>query len=208
MNPAGGFIYTSLEWVTRLAYANLLWGLFTLAGGIVFGLFPATTALFAITREWLKGNSDLPVFKTFWNFFKKEFFKSNLLGLFVAGMMVILLVDLWYIRLNADDTGQLVYIPLVIFIVSFSLFLLYIFPAFVHYDLKMRQVIKNAFLIMLVNPLHTFLMIVCLVSIFFVIRVVPALAFIFGASSYAFITMWLSYHAFNRTEEKQNKTTG
>lgn len=205
MNVTGGVVYRSLEWITKFAYVNILWFLFTLLGGVVLGLYPATTALFAINREWLKGNGDYPVFKTYWRFYKKDFWKSNLLGLFITAIILLIWFDLWYIRVSPNELWNLTYLPLYGFMVIFTLFLFYIFPAFVHFDLKFKSLIKNTFLIMLVNPFHTFLMAVSFVSLFFLMTAVPALAFIFGASLYAFITMWMSYDAFKRTEKKQKK---
>src|SRR5699024_1499262 len=74
-------LYNILEWITKFAYVNLLWFVFTLAGGIILGFYPATVAMFAMVRDWLRGKSDLPVLKTYWNYYKTDFFKSNLLGL-------------------------------------------------------------------------------------------------------------------------------
>ncbi|BDG36084.1 DUF624 domain-containing protein [Saccharococcus caldoxylosilyticus] len=56
MMPSGlldGKLYRVCEWITRLACINILWMLFTLAGLIVFGIAPATVALFTIVRKWL-----------------------------------------------------------------------------------------------------------------------------------------------------------
>ena len=61
---ANGF-YRFCEWVMRLAYLNLLWIGFTLAGAVIFGLAPATAAMFAVTRQWTLGKTDVPVFQTF-----------------------------------------------------------------------------------------------------------------------------------------------
>jgi len=84
----------------------------------------------------------------------------------------------------------------------FIMLLFYIFPAFVHYDIKVQYVMKNSFLIMLINPISSLLIILCLVPLFFIMKIFPALAFIFGGSSYAYITMWISLHAFNKANKK------
>ncbi|WP_085523013.1 YesL family protein [Tuberibacillus sp. Marseille-P3662] len=201
MNHASGVIYNAMEWLTRFAYINLLWGLFSLLGGLIFGFFPATTAMFTLVREWLKGNADIPIFPSFWKHYRSEFIKSNLLGLFIALIGIMIYIDVRYIQLSLN-TMALTYIPLFAFMLLFILFLLYIFPAFVHYDLKVPQVIKNAFFIMLIHPLHNLFMVISLVAIFFVMKAIPALAFIFGGSTYAFITMWMCLNAFNKISRK------
>lgn len=202
MNTTGGAIYSVLEWITRFAYVNLLWVVFSLMGGIIFGFFPATIAMFTIIRKWIKGNPDIPIMKSFWEFFKKDFWKSNLLGLFMIGIIAIVGLDLFYIQSNSGLS--LVNIPLFAFMLIFLIVAFYIFPTFVHYDIKVLQVIKNAFLIMLINPINSALMLISLTSIYFIVRAIPALGFIFGGSMYAFITMWFCYNAFMKVEKKKN----
>ncbi|WP_077325527.1 YesL family protein [Virgibacillus siamensis] len=206
MNSTSTFIFNVMEWITRFAYVNLLWITFTLTGGVIFGVFPATTAMFAVIRKWLTGNTEIPVFKTFWNYFKHDFVKSNILGVFIIGIAVLIGLDFVFMQVNVNDLLRLMYLPLSVFMFLFLLFLFYIFPAFVHYDLKLGKIIRNTFLIMLISPLHSLLIFICLVSICFIMAELPALAFIFGASTYAFITMWLCLNAFTKIEKKAENT--
>lgn len=203
MNATSSFIYTLAEWITKFAYLNLLWVLFTLLGGILFGLFPSTTAMFAIAREWLKGDIDRPLFHTFWKYYRKEFMKSNRLGIFIAIFIVFFIVDIFYIQSTESSLMSWTYLPLFAFMLLFVMFLFYLFPAFVHFDTKLGQVIKNAFLIMLISPIKTLLIFLCLIPFFYVISLLPAIGFIFGGSVYAFISMYFSLRAFQKVSEKQ-----
>lgn len=202
MNTASSYIYLALEWITRLAYLNFLWVIFSLFGGILFGFYPATTSMFAVCREWLRGNTDLPLFKTFWGFYKKEFIKSNLLGIFTSFLLLLIALDIFYIQSSPDQQLNWTHIPLFAFMLIFTFFLFYLFPVFAHYDIKVPHVIKNAFFLMLVNPAATAVILLCLVPLLFIMTLLPALAFIFGGSLYAFITMWMAMHAFTKTHEK------
>ena len=85
-----GKFFTVCQVISKLAYVNLLWVFFTALGLGVFGFMPATIALFAVTRKWVMGDKDVPVFKTFWKTYRKEFFKSTLFGvvLFVIGYII------------------------------------------------------------------------------------------------------------------------
>ena len=208
MNSTRGFIYSITEWITRFAYVNLLWIVFSLLGGVVLGFFPATTAMFAVTRQWLRGNTDEPVFKSFWDYYRKDFWKSNLIGLYVTGISVLIAADILFIRANSSSGLGWTNIPLFAFMLLFLLFLFYLFPTFVHFDVKAGTVIKNAFLVMLVNPLHSFIILLCLVPLFFIMQLVPALAFIFGGSLYAFITTWISLQAFDKAQQKNGQVSG
>ncbi|MTW84444.1 DUF624 domain-containing protein [Virgibacillus dakarensis] len=203
MNKTSGAIYTGLEWITRFAYANLLWILFSLMGGIVLGFFPSATAMFSVIRQWIKGNTDIPVTKSFWEFYKADFWKSNRLGLFMVVILAFIGIDIFYIKVHFAVDWTL--IPLFAFMLIFILFSFYIFPAFVHFDINVSHVLKNALLVMLISPLNTVLIVISLVSIYFIMRMVPALAFIFGGSIYAFITMLFSYHAFKRVEKRSKE---
>lgn len=205
MNKTSAAIYIGLEWITRFAYLNLCWILFSLIGGIVLGFFPATITMFSITRQWIKGNSDIPVMKSFWEFYKTDFWKSNRLGLFMIVIVAIIGIDIFYIKIhNAVDWT---YVPLFAFMLIFVLFAFYVFPTFVHYDIKVTHVLKNAFLIMLISPVSTVCIVISLVSIYLIMRIMPALAFIFGGSIYAFITMLFAYHAFAKVEKKSQNNS-
>ena len=74
-------------WVMRLAYLNVLWILFSLAGLVVFGLMPATAAMFTVAREWAKGNTDAPVFSVF------KFPLTSLFRLFFVHFKSVRVID-------------------------------------------------------------------------------------------------------------------
>lgn len=203
MNTTFGKLYQTMDWITKFAYVNVLWILFTLAGGVILGFYPATIAMFALVRDWLRGKTDLAVWKTFWNYYKRDFIKSNLLGLFLNLLFIFIAIDIYYIQTNENDQLAWTYIPLFAFMLLVVLYLFYIFPSFVHFDLKLAPLLKNTFLIMIISPVHSFLMVLSLISIFFIMRALPALFFIFGGTVYAFITTWLSLHAFRWIEKKK-----
>lgn len=193
-------LYNILEWITKFAYINLLWFVFTAVGGLILGFYPATFALFSVIRDWLRGKSDIPTFNTFWSYYKNNFLKSNLLGLFVNVLFIFIAFSIFYISINESLTW--VHIPLFASILIIVLFLFYLFPSFVHYDLKLPKLIKNTFLIMIISPAYSFLMVISIISVYFIMKTIPALFFIFGSSIYAFITTWLGLHAFNRIQRK------
>jgi uncharacterized membrane protein YesL len=160
------------QWITRLAYINLLWLLFMILGLFVLGAAPATVAMFTLIRKWIMGESDLPVFTTYWETYKKEFWKANSLGFILAGISIILYLD-W--RLISSLQGSLYPILMGCLIGVFFLFLvltLFIFPVYVQYEYKTLQYIKTAFLLGISYPLYTMVMIsaaICVsaISIFF-----------------------------------------
>ena len=202
MRAAMSVLYSIMEWIMKCALVHFLWILFTLAGGIVFGLYPATTALFSTIRDWLRGKHDVPVFRTYWKYYKMNFLKSNQLGLFITVIILLIGMNLQYIMFNHNQHLTWTHAPLFAFMLLFLLFLFYIFPVFAHFELPVFQMIKQAFLIMMIHPIHTGFMILCMIMLAVIIRFIPALAFLFGTTGYAFITMWLAMHAFQGIEKK------
>lgn len=204
MTNASSAFYSFFEWVTKLALLNLLWILFSLIGGVMFGIFPSTLAMFAVIRKWLQGDTQVSIRKSFWHYYKADFWKGNVLGAILYFLIAIICLDLFYIK--QMHPAQWTYIPLFAFILLIGLLFLYIFPTYVHFETKLSTVFKNTLLIMLINPLTTLVMVICITSFYLIIKFVPALAFIFGGSATAFILMWLSLHAFSKLNSKKPLT--
>jgi uncharacterized membrane protein YesL len=116
--------------ILNLTYVNFLWILFTVFGLGIFGIGPSTYALVSICRQWVRGNHSLPVFKTFWKYFKESFKESVIISWIYLIGGIVLIVDLmhvanWYVRVA-------------LFVISFIylLSLVYIFPIMAHYNWK------------------------------------------------------------------------
>ncbi|MDT8862785.1 DUF624 domain-containing protein [Alkalihalobacillus sp. MEB130] len=201
----GRALYSILEWITRFAYINVLWIFFTLAGGVILGLFPATVAMFSLIRQWLRGNSDMPIFPSFWNYFKEEFWKSNRLGIIFYLIAFIVGFNLIFLHANIGELLTWTSAPLLAGLLLFILLIIYIFPTYVHYDLNVLKIIKNAFFMILVSPIHSFFIIISLAAFYTIVSVIPALGLAFGASFYSFITLWFALHAFAKMEQKQKR---
>ena len=206
MNGFVGGFYKISEWIMRLAYINLLWIMFTIMGLGLFGLFPATISMFTVIRKWLMGFDDIPIFKTFWTSYKKEFLKSNLLGLLIMVTGYVLYIDLYFLG-RADGFISVIYYPTFLLSIGFILTICYIFPTFVHFDVSVFQVVKNSFLIMLMNPLSTIMMVIGSIAVYMLMTTLPGLIPIFGGSVLAFVIMWSAFLAFTRIERQRQAST-
>jgi len=199
-------IYSATEWIAKFAYINLLWIGFSLVGLILLGFFPATISMFTVIRKWIMGDRDLPIFRTFWNTYKSEFLRSNGLGLIVSAVGGLIVLDLIYIKNIENGLMNSIQIPLYLFMFVVVMTTFYLFPVYVHYELKLMQVIKNAFLIMLINPLQNLVMIAGIAAVFFVINYIPGVGFFFGGSLCAAIIMASGFLAFNKVDKKKKMT--
>ncbi|MFN2745860.1 MULTISPECIES: YesL family protein [Bacillus] len=146
------------EWVMRLAYLNLLWIGFSLAGAVIFGLAPATAAMFSVTRQWVKGETDIPVFQTFFQAFKKEWAGSSILGFILAAIALVLYVDFQIVSIYFQGQPAVLSLFISLFII-YAIIFLYTFPIYVHYQMKRIDVLKYSFMIGFSRPLITLLMI-------------------------------------------------
>ncbi|MRH41928.1 DUF624 domain-containing protein [Aquibacillus halophilus] len=201
-----GGLFKLFEWISKFAYVNVLWMAFSFIGLIIFGFFPATIAMFTIVRKWIMGDTDISIFKQFWSIYKQEFIKSNLLGLLLILVAGIIYVNLIYIEANTGNLLVLTHIPLYLFMFAFILTVIYLFPVYVHYDVKFFQMFKNSFLIMIINPIYTLMMILGIIGTYYGLSLVPGLIFFFGGSALTYIIMWPSYQAFQKVEKKKEKT--
>jgi uncharacterized membrane protein YesL len=185
-------IYRFTEWVTRLAYVNFLWVIFTLTGLVLFGFFPATVAMFAVVRKWVRKETDVPVFTLFWKTYKADFLKSNLLGLLISFVGFVLYFNFTVIEAAVVPAFKWLYIPYVMITVLYILTLLYIFPVFVHFNMKIKEVVKNAFILMAVSPLVTGSMVVLTGGLCFLFLQFPGVIPFFSGSLIAILLMFLS----------------
>ncbi|WP_163537542.1 DUF624 domain-containing protein [Gracilibacillus sp. YIM 98692] len=185
------------EWILKFAYVNLLWICFSFLGLVMMGIFPATIAMFAIFRIWIMGETDLPILKNFWNYYKKDFFKSNILGSILFMIGYTLYIDFQLLQ-HASASVFITILTYVVAAITFMyiLTLLYTFPVFVHYDISVIKVLKTSFLTMIVSPLPTIMMIAGCIILYFSLRNFLGLVVILGPSLFAFLIMCSAYLSF------------
>lgn len=191
-----------LEWISRLAFLNLLWISFSLLGLILFGFFPATVAMFAVVRKWMLGNDEMSIFKTFWTAYKREFLKSNILGVIIVAIGLILYIDFQFVLHSSNSFVSILYVPFFIITLIAISMLFYIIPIFVHYDMKISQVIKNSFFVMIMNPLSTFYMLIGSFGICFVLSYAPPICILYSGNLLALFIMKPATNAFEKINQK------
>jgi uncharacterized membrane protein YesL len=197
----GGF-YKLLEWISRLALLNLLWISFSLLGLVIFGFFPATVAMFAVVRKWMLGKEDVSIIKTFWTAYKQEFLKSNLLGLIIFLIGTILYIDFQFVNHSTSSLVSVLYIPFFILIFIFICMMFYILPIFVHYDMKISQIIKTSFFVMIMNPLSTFYMLIGSFGICYALSFAPPICILYSGNLLALFLMKPATNAFEKISQK------
>lgn len=197
--------YTGCEWVMKLAYVNILWVLFSISGLIFFGMSPASVALFTILRKWLMNETDIPIFRTFIDTYKKEFRKANRIGWLMAMIGMFLYIDFKFLN-NIGGTIQYVLsVPLLIITILYLITVLYIFPVYVQYELRPVQYIKNSFYIGIINMHITILMMAATFLLGILYTYIPGVVPFFSVSLVSLIAMTGAKQGFHRIEAKQKK---
>lgn len=203
MNGFMGGIYKAAEWIMRLAIVNLLWLGFTFAGLIVGGLFPATQAAFAICRQWIRGETDIPLFKTFLSYFKKDYWKVQRLGWILALIGFVLVVDVMFIYNHTNPYVTMLAMPILLLCLLYILTAVYAFTLFVHYEMPIFRLLKHAVLHVLVRPFLSIGMLITSFAVSILMLRFPGVLPFFGVSVPVFLLMWFSHTGFVRNEEKQ-----
>jgi uncharacterized membrane protein YesL len=147
INGFTGWIYHLCEWIVRLAIINTLWVLFSLAGLGIFGWAPATAATFAVMRQWFLYKRDIPLLKTFFSFYKKDFIRANAIGLLLAAggwsfyfsTLTLIHFGQWSMLI----VGSVMLIGLFLFLIT----VMFIFPVFCHYNISLKQLVRYSLMI-------------------------------------------------------------
>ncbi|MCT8137059.1 YesL family protein [Anaerobacillus sp. CMMVII] len=205
--------YKITEWFMRLVYVNVLWIIFTLLGGVVFGIMPATVALFTLLRKWLRGDDQIKVCRFFWQTYKSGFIKSNVLGFILIFIGIVLFFDIKFFQQLDGGIFQVLEYLMYGLVILYLVILMYIFPVFTHYDVSYWQYLKHALFIGITKPFKTIVIAFGLIGIYFLLNFMPGLLPFIGVSSFSLILMsgslsiFLSLEELNKTITTEPETT-
>ena len=143
--------YKFCVWAMRFFYLNFLWLVFTIAGLVIFGLMPATTAMFGVVRKWILEDKEIPITSVFWKTYKKEFVQSNLLGFVLIALGYVFIAEIKILQAASNDIYRLVSLGVVIIFMMYIILVMYFFPIFVHFNLKVFDYFKWPFIIGIVH---------------------------------------------------------
>ncbi len=167
-----------LNRILQLVYLNFLWGGLVIAGLGVFTFGPASYAMVAVIRKWLRSKETFPLTKTYFTYFKENYRETLLMSWIYGAIGIVLLVDLsfihnWYLRIA-------LYIAAFIYVLS----ALYIFPIMAHYDWKGYFFkMKMAFLFGFSHLHYSLVLILSMVGIYLmIIQTMPGVLTFIGGS--------------------------
>jgi uncharacterized membrane protein YesL len=151
---------------TAMGYVNdpNLWMLFFVVNIPLYMIMgPAQAGLYYCLRNWI-WNERATAGEHFWKEFKRSWKRSIALNffnsaLFYAGFWWLVLCDM-----NMDKSPMLfkfISLTIIVVLVLYYMSTIYQYPQLVTYDLKVKQIIKNSFIYLIVQFPRTLLATVC-----------------------------------------------
>lgn len=193
MNFVNSKFYSFLEKITNFFLLNLIWLLLSLP---LITLFPATTAMYAVLRDWVQGK-DSGVVKPFFQYFKSNFKHSFFYGILWFIILYIFYIDLVIISEFESSTYLLLTSLLFVIGLLVAFNTAFIIPVMVHFKLSFWGHIKHAFLFSIMYFPTTLLCLLIIVGMIISVLYLPALLFIiFSIGSY--IIFRLCYRTFQK----------
>lgn len=219
-----GGLYKISEWIMRLSCMNVIWILCSLPfvylmmfmllspemerdqlnltlimAALVapFTVFPATAAMFAVSRKWVTWGDEVPLLKTFFRGYKENYMQSMVGGFIFVMIACILYVNYEFYSSQENILGSVSLLIAIGFVLFLSM-LFHFFSILVHLELGIWQMVKNTILLSIFRPFASLFMVACNV---FIIEVSVKFSFMipfFIGSTIAFVTYW----NFHRTYQK------
>lgn len=136
-------VYRWAQAATDFLLLNLLWLVACLP---VVTAFPATAAMFGVTRDWVRGK-EAGLFGTFVLRFRQNFWQSLVVGVLWAVFGATLFLDFLVASGLSGGAQVVVRSLLVLAAIPYALASVFLFPVMVHYETKWTAVPKNALLL-------------------------------------------------------------
>jgi len=201
---------TSSAWSTRLYEAadevvwaaglTLLWTIFTLAGGVVLGVGPATVAAYSLARRHALDES-FRIWPAFAAAYRREFGRGSLLVLPLAGAAVLLLTNYFYFA-SLGPAAALPRLATLAALVTTALIAVYLLPMAVHYDLRTPAYVPKASLFALTRPAASVLLLLVLAAIGYAVAAYPVLVVV-AVGGWIQLDTWLCLRFFAENEARR-----
>lgn len=188
--------------ISRFAFLNLLWLAFSVIGLLVVGFFPATVAMFAIVRKWVRGEQDTAIFQTFWSIYKQVFLKANSFGWVLGVIGGILYINYHIIAIASTDLPVIVILSYLFLVLLYFLFIVTLLPGSVHFAGGTKEIVLKTIQFML-GRVHLALVFVVLIwSVLYLSLALPSMLLFFTGSVLSYIITWFFQRSLAKLEMK------
>ncbi|MBT2696066.1 DUF624 domain-containing protein [Bacillus sp. ISL-40] len=178
-------------WISNLAYINILWLAFTLLGGVLLGIFPATIAMFFIIKRMFLEKSDFSIIKEFTILYKKEFKKSNLLFFPFILLAIIVAADIRFISSLDFAFNSLVVKLFYVLLFLLAMIFLYSLVVYIYGARGKKEIFKSSLYILFNNPMTNLYILTGLLLLHFLTLKVAGLSVLFSGSVFSLIVLMI-----------------
>ncbi|MEV0622160.1 DUF624 domain-containing protein [Nonomuraea sp. NPDC050404] len=188
---------SELIWVVRL---NLIWLVFTLAGGVILGLGPATVAAYTLARRHAR-NETFQAWSEFWTVYRREFVRASLLVVPAALVATVLVGNYLYFSALGPGLG----VPRIasfVALIALAGVGAHVGPLYAHYDLPLRAYWPKAVQLALLRPASTVILLLALTAIVFATSAMPILAPLISFGAWIYLNTWLCQRFFQENEAR------
>ncbi len=195
MNFLDSRLYRILDTLTNFFLLNILW---MIACVPLITIFPATAALFAVVRAWLRGTRS-DVFRSFFQYMRENFAQSLAVGLLWSVIGLVLVADYLFVRgiTSWIKVPFLLLLLLVVFVYLATA--VYLFPVMVHVKAGWLQIIKNSALVAFSSLGTTFICLIIMVLALVILIYFPITVLLVGSVT-AYGIYYFCQRAFARVE--------
>jgi uncharacterized membrane protein YesL len=193
-------LYDAADEVVWAAKLNLLWGLFTLAGGVILGIGPATVAAYTLARRRALGES-FHSWPAFTAVYRREFGRGTVLVLPLVGVTVLLVTNYFYFA-SLGSAGTVFRLATVVALAALVVIAAYALPMSVHYDLRTPHLFPKASLFALTRPAPSVLLLFVFTAVVFVATTYPFLVLVLAVGGWIQLDTWLCLRFFAENEAR------
>ncbi|QTN00454.1 DUF624 domain-containing protein [Sediminibacillus dalangtanensis] len=185
---------------THFLLLNVMWLVCCLP---VITIFPATTAMFAVVRQWHLKGIDSGVFQIYISKFRENFRKSFVIGLLWLAGGAILYFDASILLIYSFPGSSILFTMTMFLAILYGITMPNLFLMLVNYELTILHAMKNALLLSISKILHTLSYATILVAGVAIVYYFPFFLFIIGS-----LLAFIMYHIFDKlTIQIKNQTT-
>jgi uncharacterized membrane protein YesL len=192
-------VYEAADEVFRAAELTLLWTVFTLAGGVLAGIGPATLAAYTVARRHASGEA-FRVWPAFLAAYRREFGRGSVLVLPLTGAAVLLVTNYFFFA-AMGPAGTVPRLTTLAALAALALIAIYLLPMAVHYDLRTRAYLPKASLFALTRPAPSVLLLFVLAATAFTVAAYPFLA-VAAVGGWIQLNTWLCLRLFAENEAR------
>lgn len=193
-------LHEAADEVFWAAQLNLLWTVFTLAGGVLLGFGPATVAAYTLARRHASGESfsAWPAFAAAW---RRELLRGSIVVLPLAAVTLLLITNYFYFAALGSGATALRLTTLAA-LAAVAMITAYLLPMVVHYDLPAGAYLPKALLFAITRPAASVLLLFAGTAVAYASMLYPFLALVVAVGGWIQLDTWLCLRLFAENEAR------